>query len=190
MITMIPRIRSPFRDIAGDRRGNFLLELAFAMPVLITLFLTGVEFTRYLLINQKLERTSATIADLVSQSHGMSEGEMASIFSASNFIMDPYDLVADGSLVVSSISATGSSPAEINWQRAYGGGSGGSQFGSQGDVADLPDGLVVRDGESMIAAEAYYDYEPLIFQEVLKSQTIYRWAVFRPRFSALNEINP
>lgn len=178
------------RRFGRNDRGNFLIELAFAMPVMAGLLLTGVEFTRYLLINQKLERTSATIADLVSQSHGMSEAEMASLFSATDMIMEPFNLSADGSLVVSSIGATGSSPARINWQRAYGGGSGGSEFGPQGAVANLPSGLEVRDGETMVAAEAFYDYEPVIFQEILEARTLYRWAVFRPRFSALNVIVP
>jgi hypothetical protein len=178
------------RRFGRNDRGNFLIELAFAMPVMAGLLLTGVEFTRYLLINQKLERTSATIADLVSQSHGMSEAEMASLFSATDMIMEPFNLSADGSLVVSSIGATGSSPARINWQRAYGGGSGGSEFGNEGAVANLPSGLEVRDGETMVAAEAFYDYEPVIFQEILEARTLYRWAVFRPRFSALNQIVP
>jgi hypothetical protein len=42
----------------------------------------------------------------------------------------------------------------------------------------------------MVAAEAFYDYEPIIFQDILESRTLYRWAVFRPRFSALNDIVP
>ncbi len=187
---MMITIHRLVRRFARDERGNFLVELALAMPLLAGLLLTGVEFTRYMLINQKLERTSATIADLVSQSHGMSEAEMASLFSATDFIMEPFNLNTDGSLVVSSISATGSAPARINWQRAHGGGSGGSEFGSEGDTADLPTGLVVRDGESLVAAEAFYDYEPMIFQEILESRTIYRWAVFRPRFSSLTDITP
>jgi hypothetical protein len=178
------------RRFGRNERGNFLIELAFAMPVMMALVLTGVEFTRYLLINQKLERTSATIADLVSQSHGMSEGEMANLFSATDMIMEPFNLSADGAVVVSSIGTNSSAPARINWQRSYGGGSGGSEFGSQGDVADLPTGLVVREGETMVAAEAFYDYEPIIFQDILEARTLYRWAVFRPRFSALNDIVP
>ena len=178
------------RRFARSERGNFLVELAFAMPLVAGMLLTGIEFTRYMLINQKLERTSATIADLVSQSQGMSEAEMASLFGATDFIMDPFNLSTDGSIVVSSIAATGSAPARIKWQRAYGGGSGGSEFGTEGNIADLPTGLVVRDGETMVAAEAFYDYEPLIFQEILESKTLYRWAVFRPRFSALTELKP
>ncbi|MGF1641187.1 MAG: TadE/TadG family type IV pilus assembly protein [Rhodospirillales bacterium] len=178
------------RAFGRSERGNFLVELAFAMPVVMALLLTGVEFTRYMLINQKLERTSATIADLVAQSYGMSEAEMASLFSATEFIMDPFSLVSDGAVVVSSIGASGGSGPVINWQRAFGGGSGGSEFGTEGETADLPPGLDVRDGESLVAAEAFFDYQPVILQQILASRTLYRWAVFRPRFSSLTEIRP
>ena len=157
--------------------------------MLMILFLVGIEFTRYMLIVQKVERTSATIADLVSQSEGMSEAEMTSLFSATEYVMDPYELASVGTVIVSSISADGSAPARINWQRFYGG-AGGSLFGNENEIADLPDGFVVRDGESMVASETFYDYEPMIFQEVLEGHTIYRWSVFRPRFSRLDTIAP
>ena len=97
---IVARIRRFLRD----NRGNLAVELGMAMPVLVALLLTGVEITRFVLINQKVERTSATIADLVAQSYGMSEAEMSSLFKASRFVMDPYDIDQHGQIVVSSIS--------------------------------------------------------------------------------------
>lgn len=178
------------QKIRHDQRGNFAVELAFATPVLVVLFLVGIEFTRYMLIHQKVERTAATIADLVSQSEGMTEAEMANLFLATEYVMEPFELGTGGTVIVSSISSKNGAAARINWQRFYGGGSGGSMFGEQGDVADLPDGFVVRDGESLIACEAFYVYEPAIVQSVLEPDTIYRWSVFRPRFSTLDVIEP
>lgn len=181
---------SRLRRLRRDERGNFAVELAFSMPVMIVLLLVGIEFTRFMLINQKVERTAATIADLVSQSEGMSEAEMANLFMATEYVMEPFDLTGAGTVIVSSISAKNGGPARINWQRFYGGGSNGSMFGSEGDIADLPDGFVVRDGEALIACETYYVYEPTIIQDVLKPETIQRWSVFRPRFSSLDTIEP
>jgi hypothetical protein len=177
------------QTLRRDKRGTLAVELAFAMPVLMLLFFVGIEFTRYMLIVQKVERTSATIADLVSQSEGMSEAEMNSLFSAVEFVMDPFELAGSGIVIVSSISADGSAAPRINWQRFYGG-AGGSLFGNENEDADLPEGFVVRDGESMVATETFYDYEPMIFQDVLEGHTIYRWSVFRPRFSRLDTIAP
>ena len=172
-----------------DRRGNFAVELAVAIPVLMGLLLAGIEITRYVLINQKVERTSATIADLVSQSYGMSEPEMSSLFQASQYVMDPYDIEHEGHVVVSSISVVGGGP-RINWQRAYGGGSGGSNFGVQGGSATLPSGFEIRADESVVVTEVFYDYEPMLVQEILSGDTLYKYAIFRPRFSALTTIVP
>lgn len=177
------------RRLARDRRGNFSIELAFAIPVLIVLLCTGTEFTRFVLVNQKVERTSASLADLVSQSTVMTEGGIKSLFKAAKFVMEPFDLSGDGRLIVTSVSASGG-PPRIRWQRAYGGGSNASQFGSQGGVANLPNGIVVRDGENVILCEAFYKYEPMIFQEIVKARTVKRFAVFRPRYVALDEIYP
>jgi hypothetical protein len=178
------------RRLRREQRGNLSIELAFAAPVIASLLLVGVEFTRYMLIHQKVERTAATIADLVAQSQGMSEAEMNSLFSATDYVMEPFDLGADGNVVVSSISAMSGGAARITWQRSHGAGTGGSAFGEEGDVADLPTGLIVREGESLIATEAYYQYEPLIFQDILEPTMIYRWSVFRPRFAPLDTIDP
>jgi Flp pilus assembly protein TadG len=177
-----------FSRLRENQRGNFAVELALTLPVLVVLFMVGIEFTRFLLINQKVERTAATIADLVSQSEGISEGEMANLFMATEYVMEPFQLGVEGRVIVSSISSKGGGPAKINWQRFYGGGSGGSMFGDEGETADLPDGFVVRDGESLVACEAFYVYKPTIVQDVLKPQTVHRWSVFRPRFSSLEEI--
>jgi len=173
------------RRVLRDRRGNLSVELGMAMPVLAGLLLSGVEITRYVLINQKVERTSATIADLVAQSYGMSEAEMASLFTASGYVMDPYDIDTEGQVVVSSISSSGG-VATINWQRAY----GGSAIGVEGGTASLPSGFEVCDGESVVATEVFYDYERMIFQTVLDGETLYKFAFFRPRFSSLETITP
>ena len=113
---------------------------------------------------------------------------MANLFMATEYVMEPFQLGVEGRVIVSSISSKGGGPAKINWQRFYGGGSGGSMFGDEGETADLPDGFVVRDGESLVACEAFYVYKPTIVQDVLKPQTVHRWSVFRPRFSSLEEI--
>jgi Flp pilus assembly protein TadG len=70
------------RSFRSDRRASVSVELAFTLPMLITLLGGGLEITNYVLIYQKVERTSATISDLVAQSVRMTEGQMTSLFSA------------------------------------------------------------------------------------------------------------
>ena len=64
MIGMIGRV---LRRLKRDRRGTLAVEMAVATPVVIGLLLSGIEVTRHVLLNQKIERASATMADLVSQ---------------------------------------------------------------------------------------------------------------------------
>ena len=187
MIGMIGRV---LRRLKRDRRGTLAVEMAVATPVVIGLLLSGIEVTRYVLLNQKIERASATMADLVSQSETLSEGSLVNLFGATAYVMDPFDLAVDGQLVVSSISATNNNPARINWQRSFGGGSGGSAFGVEGGTATLPAGFVVRDNETVVVTEVFYDYVPAFLGTQLVARGLYNYAVFRPRFSSLATINP
>ena len=129
------------RVFGSDNRATVSVELALTLPLLITLLGSGLEITNYVLIHQKVERTSATISDLVAQSARMTEREMTSLFSATGYVMKPFDLATDGNVVVSSISASGGNPPVISWQRSSGGGHNGSRFGAEGAAASLPAGL-------------------------------------------------
>lgn len=176
-------------SIRRNERGVFVVELAVAMPVLLMLLLTGIEFTRFVLVNQKVERTSASLADLVAQSAVVTEGGIDNLFKAAKFVMDPFDVDADGRLIVTSIAAAGG-PARIKWQRSYGKGAGTSSFGAEGAVATLPEGLIVRDGENIILCEAFFRYRPMVFQDVIRETTVSRFSVFRPRYGSLDVIYP
>jgi hypothetical protein len=142
-----------------------------------------------LVVNQKVERTSASLADLVAQSAVVTEAGMSNLFEAAKFVMDPFDVAAQGKLIVTSIAAAGG-PARIRWQRSYGAGEGDSAFGTEGSIASLPDGLIVRDGENIVLCEAFFRYEPMVFQDIVKTTTVGRFAVFRPRYGALDVIYP
>ena len=50
--------------------------------------------------------------------------------------------------------------------------------------------MSVRDGDNIIACEAYYHYRPMLFKGVIGETTLYRYAFFRPRFGKLDVIYP
>lgn len=183
------RLLEFFARLRRDGRGAIAVELAFAVPVLTGLLMSGVEVTRYVLINQKLERTSATMGDLISRMPELTEGDITSFFAASNQVMTPYDVHTDGRVIISSITNDGSAPS-IVWQRTYGLIGAGSRFGDVGDTPVLPNGFVVRDGENVITAEVFFDFQPIMMTAVLDPARLYSRAVFRPRFGALSRVLP
>lgn len=186
---MIRRLLDSAVRLVRDHHGAVAVEMAMTIPVITALLLTGVEVTRYVLLNQKVERASATMADLVSQAESLNQAGLNTLFDAASFAVDPFDLPDHGRLIVSSISATSGNPPRVNWQRGFGAGSGSSTFGVEGGNAILPSGFQVRDGESIIVGEAFFDFTPIFAGDVLGDTTLHAYSVLRPRFGPLTSIN-
>ena len=185
----LDRLCHLLRRLRDDRRATISVELAVAVPVLTGLLMSGVEVTRYVLINQKLERTAATMGDLVTRMPELTEGDIASLFGASDQVMQPYRISTDGVVVISSIAPVGGT-AQIVWQRTYGGAAAASRYGGVGDPANLPAGFVVREDENVITAEVFFDFRPIMMTGVLEATQLYSTALMRPRFGTLTAVMP
>jgi len=189
---MFTSTRRKWREFWNDRSGASLIELGFAMPVLVTLLLGGVEIARYVLLHQKLDRVSSSIADLVSQSETISVGDLQNIYDAAQFVAKPFDLPASGTVIVSSVSnPIGGPTTKVNWQKSGAGNvPATSQVGTAGGAATLPTGFTVADGQSIIIAEVFFDYVPWILGDFTEANQIYHRALFRPRYGGLTTLNP
>lgn len=55
------------RAVACDCRGAVSVEIALLVPLLIGLLGGGLETVNFVLINQKLDRTAASMSDLVAR---------------------------------------------------------------------------------------------------------------------------
>ena len=177
------------RRLLVERCGAVAVELAMAVPILSMLTLSGVEITRFILLNQKIERASVTVADLTSQAESLSEGDLDSLFLVTTQVMTPFNLTGQGQVIVSSVGAKDGNPPRIGWQRSYGVLANSSAFGNEGGVPAFPSGFVVRDNENVIVAEVYYDYAPLVASGVIDPVTLYNVAYFKPRFGSLDTLN-
>ena len=60
-----------------------------------------------------------------------------------------------------------------------------SAIGTEDAQPILPTGMVVREGENIIAAEVVFHYEPLFGSIVYNEKTLRSSAYTRPRFSNL-----
>lgn len=177
------------RNLRRDQQGSILAELAFALPLFVTFLMGIVEVGTYLLINLKLQHSVVSIADLVTRDEEISEDIMADIFNAAPQIMEPFEMGTDAIVIVSAISQSEDVPASIYWQRSGGGTlDANSEFGIEGEPPTLPDGLTMRDDETILATEIFYDYEPVIFQ-FIPSQRLRKESFFRPRIGALQTID-
>tara|TARA_R110000787_G_scaffold211281_2_gene321009 strand:+ start:54318 stop:54902 length:585 start_codon:yes stop_codon:yes gene_type:complete len=175
------------RRFGGDQRGISAIEIAIAVPIAVALTVNGVELTRFVLLHQKTERASMTVADLTSQGEVLTPLDMTNIFRAGAFVTEPFDFTSNGAMVVSSVVG-GAGGATVEWQRAYGQNPQASTLGGEGGPASLPAGMVVAAGESVIMAEIYYAYSPIVsglsmLGGVIGNETVYNYAIFRPRYT-------
>ena len=186
---MKPRAMTLLARLLRDRTGGALIELAAVAPVLVLLTMGGVEVARLALLHQKLDRVAASLGDLVSQADGISAAQVDQLFAAVAPVAWPFTLGADGVVIVTSLGEAGGA-VQVNWQRQGGGTlAENSAFGAAGATATLPDGLVMRSGDTLIAAEVWFDFRPVLFAAVAPPARLYHRALFRPRLGALTTLN-
>jgi Flp pilus assembly protein TadG len=182
-------IRKILKRLRKSEDGSILVELALSMPLYIGILTGVVEVSNYLLLNLKIQHTVVSIADLVTRDEEITEAVIADIFDVIPQIMQPYDTGVDSLAIITSVSQTADIQATVFWQRSGGGTlQETSSFGAEGESATLPSVITMRDGETVLATEVYFRYEPLIFS-FLPSQTIRRVSYFRPRIGALQAIS-
>jgi hypothetical protein len=178
-----------------NQEGLAYIEFAMIAPFLIALLMGTIEMTRFILITQKVEKTSVTIADVVSQASTIKTTELNNIITAANQVMSPYSFGPKGYVIISSVTQTGnytlSNPPLVNWQYKSAGATGSwikpSKIGVVGTAATLPGGLTLDDKDNIIIAEVFYNYSPIVTSGTeLGNVTLYKLGLYKPRLGSLS----
>ncbi len=167
------------------------IEFALVLPLLLIFFLGTLEVARFALIHIKLDKTAHAMADFLTQGNVVRFSDMDSFASSATQIMEPYDF--NGSIIFTAAThrdvgippCTGSDVTCISWQyRPIGGNI--SRVGSPGGHAVFPGGYLVQPDQIAIAAEAFYNFAPLMsytgqIVPELAPHTMYKISVYKPR---------
>lgn len=187
-------LMNTFVRLWRDRRAALVSEFAASLPMLLILVMSGFECSRYVILNQKLDRVTTTVADLVAQEKDMTVAEMDALFDAIAPIISPFTFGANGKMIVTSVVLDPNGVTKrVAWQKTYGGLTAPSKIGVAGGVATLPQGMTIRTNETIIVGEVFYDFVPFFisnwFSSTPVSQVVYHVAFYRPRFGALTTIS-
>ena len=182
----IPFLGPVLGRLAGDERGVTAMEFGLILPILVMFSAGTIEYSRLILLTQKLQSGAFILADLTARDQDLSTEQLSHIFLAIDQVVAPFRFVGEGRAIVSSVGADAADDPILNWQC---GGSGAlavaSQLGTEeGEPVALPDELDLKHGETLIAAEVFYAFEPL-FGVGLEPRTIRRVAYFKPRLGDL-----
>ena len=177
------------RSLLRDARGVAAMEFALVLPILVALAVGTVEYSRLIMLTQKLQSGSFILADLTARDRELSTEKLGHIFLAIDQVIRPFPFAEAGTSIVSSVGTDADGDPEVKWQ-CIGAGAldADSEIGAgAGAAASLPDDLAIEDGEIVIAAEVFYAYEPL-FGLGPDARVIRRTAYFKPRLGDLSTI--
>ena len=142
------------RRFAAARRGTIPIEMALVAPVLMTMLLGVLDVGWYMVMQHKISRVAATVADLTSRGEDINEAQLADIFAAAGAVADPFDFDVEGRAIVSSLTNPGGDGAHVAWQRRSPTGLDvTSHVGAAGASPTLDAGFAVASDENIVIAE-------------------------------------
>ncbi|MDP6705007.1 MAG: pilus assembly protein [Alphaproteobacteria bacterium] len=172
-----------------EKRGNVAIEFALVAPLLLLLIMGVLESGRFLMTHLKTQHASITVADLVTRDETIDEATVTDLFNVVAQIMKPYPTGTSSVVIVSAISKNPSENPKVFWKRTGAGSlSHSSILGSEGStVTTIPGNLSIRDNETIIVVEIYYQFEPFYFR-MFQPQIVSKFSYFRPRIGALQSV--
>jgi len=140
------------RRFARDDTAVSAVEFGIVLPLLILIYLGGVELSQAITVDRKLTVAGNSVGDLVAQGGSeMSKSELEEIFMAANAIMTPYSSTPL-KIVVSSVKIDKNGD-EVESSCGY-----HDTPRAEGSSITVPDGVRVE-GSYLVITEVSYDFE-------------------------------
>lgn len=165
------------RKLARDKRGVSAVEFALLSPLMIGMYLGGVEISDGIGIDRKVTLTAGAMANLAAQVATISSSDMTDILKASTAIMSPYP-TTPLKIVISCINIDSTKAAKVKWSET----SGGTKR-STGSSVTLPSALAVANTQ-LLLSEVSYGYKPIVGYVITGTLTLSETMYMSPRISA------
>lgn len=172
----VASLRQRLSGCARDERGVSAVEFALLLPLMVTLYLGGVEVSQGITIDRKVTLVARTVADLSSQVSSITNSDMSNILAASTSVLAPYQ-TTNLKVTVSQVSIDGNGTAKVDWSDTKNG-----TARAMGSVVTLPTALNIKNS-SLIWSEVSYDYKPAVGYMITGTLTLKDQIYMRPRIS-------
>jgi Flp pilus assembly protein TadG len=168
----VPSLRRLALRLGRDNRGMAAVEFAMIVPIMFFLLVGAVEFSQALTVDRRVTQAASATADLIARapSQGLTATQVDNELKIIEQLIEPYELSQLTVRIVSvKATAMAGNPAavsySVDWSRDN---RGGTPYTRDAPYNGIPAGLLVA-GESVIVAEARYNYTPLIFSVFIQS---------------------
>ncbi|MBC7985649.1 MAG: pilus assembly protein [Sphingomonadaceae bacterium] len=170
-------IKRPLSRIWSRTEGVALTEFAFALPLVLTLTLGGLETANYAFAHMRISQLAMTTADNAGRvKNVIDEANIYEVFEGADLVGEQIDFTENGRVVLSSLQdnglPAGASGQMINWQRCFGDLNVAPAYGGQGQGRSnnsLRDGMGPTGNKitslpntAVMFVEVSYEYQPLI----------------------------
>jgi Flp pilus assembly protein TadG len=174
---MVSRLRLAafLRRFAADRSAVAAIEFVLVAPIMLTLYIGGLQLADALTINRKVTHVSSTLGDLVTQAKSLTTGDVTKILDITAGIMTPYS-AAPLKIRISEI-AIKNGAATVEWSQAK-----NYTALTKGDPIAVPAALKI-DGTYLVTAEIHYAYTPTIGYALTGTCDLHDSFFLRPRAS-------
>jgi Flp pilus assembly protein TadG len=178
---ILARMRRPLRRFIADKRGVSAVEFAMLLPLMVTLYLGGVEVSSAIAIERKMTLVARTLGDLTAQATSVSEADLSNIKAAATAIIAPFDDTKIG-ITISSVIVDAQKVAKIKW-------SDKNANGITRNLGDVVSSMPATFKESstypiyLVWAESKYTYTPTIGYVITGSMNLTDQIYMRPRLS-------
>jgi Flp pilus assembly protein TadG len=173
---MLASLRRCLSGCAHDERGVSAVEFALLLPLMVTLYLGGVEVSQGLTIDRKVTLVARTVADLSAQVQKITNNDMNNILDAATAVLLPYS-TSNVKVTVSQVTIDGNGVAKITWSDTKNG-----TARAIGSTVTLPAALNIANS-SLIWSEVSYNYQPVIGYVITGAMTLTDQIYMRPRLS-------
>ena len=164
------------RRFAKDERGVSAVEFAMILPLMLTLYLGGVEVSQGVAVDRKVTLTARTVADLVSQVSSINNAGTAAVLGASASVLAPYS-VDKAKVTVSLVKIDANSQVTVEWSETLNG-----TKRAKGSTVTIPAALVVPN-TSLVWGEVSYAYKPVVGYVLTGTLNLTDQIFMRPRLS-------
>jgi Flp pilus assembly protein TadG len=170
---------TPLRRFAADQSGVSAVEFAILLPLMLTMYLGGVEVSQAVSADRKTTLVAHTIGDLIAQQSNVSSAYVTTVLDpAAAAVAYPFSASNLTTTVTSvCIDATGTR-ATVAWSRTQ---NGTARSGVV--TSSIPPALMVA-STSLIWGEASYAYRPTVGWTITGTLNMSDKFFLRPRLAS------
>jgi Flp pilus assembly protein TadG len=175
------------RLFARAEAGMAAVEFSLILPILILLWIGGVEVTQALSVDRRLNNLSSSIGDLVARSKLVTYSDVDSIFEIAKGAMFPFckdpnppTCASRGlQMRITAVNMNGAGTPSVAWSRSKNT-TGYTSSDNALMLTLVPSALRVPSTQ-VIMAEVYYPYTPAVGKVIIGTRTLNDRMYFVPR---------